>query len=270
MLTASDAEATQPEWISRRNQWVQLQSFLWLPLLVLCGCAPLMGFLSTLREESLRFGRDLGLVLLGLASYWHLVRILRAGRTIADWITIGRFGLVLAGSMGLFVLRVERIELWLLLVCGVCLDLVDGWAARRFGGSEEGAVLDMETDQLTTLFLALLAHERVVTSAPPAWIGLAGTAFLLLPALKYGFALVLRRAPRANDPKPGGDNTRARRTCAIVLVGLLLCTAPVLVENAVLGHVRVAVGVALFLLLASSFAGDVRQILTPREASNPT
>ena len=251
-------------WTLRRNQWVTLQSFLWLPLLALGALAPFLEILVPLREGSLRTGWSAGLLVLGLASYLHLARILGAGRTVADAITAGRFGLILAGAAGLFVLRVERIELWLLLVAGVTLDLVDGWAARRFGASEEGAVLDMETDQLTTLFLALLAHDRAVGVDASSWGALAGAAFLILPALKYAFALGLRNAPRANDPKPAGDNTRGRRICATVLVGLLVCTAPVLADSVAFERLRQVAAVALAALLASSFAGDLRHVMTAR------
>ena len=130
-------------------------------------------------------------------------------------------------------------------------------------------MLDMETDQLTTLFLALLAHERVVASDAPPWVALAGAAFLVLPALKYVFALALRKAPRVNDPKPSGDRTRARRTCAIVLTGLLLCTAPVFTESLVVERTRLLAGLVLAVLLAASFAGDVRHVVAGKGSSNP-
>lgn len=247
-------------WTNRRNRWVLGQSLVWLPLLVTCASAPFVQLLSTLRDGPWRLWWSAGLLGLGFLSYARLTWVLRAGRRAADFVTIGRFCLILVGMAGLFVFRVERIELWFCLVFGVSLDLVDGWVARRTGPTQEGAVLDMETDQLTTLFLALLAHDGSVRSGSESWIALAAAAFLVLPALKYAFAIALRNVPEANDPKPGGDNSRGRFICAVVLVGLLVATAPFFGESSLVRHLRLGLGVFLALLLSTSFSADLRKL----------
>lgn len=248
-------------WAIERNRWVIQQAWIWMPVLALQAISSLGETGAALRQGGIWTGWSVGILVLALTSYVRLVLILRSGRTAADLVTMGRFALILVGMAGLFALRLERLALWFCLVLGVSLDLVDGWVARRFGASEEGSVLDMETDQLTTLCLGLLAHERLVAGGAPLWVALAACSFLLLPALKYGFALALRNAPRANEPNPSGNNSRARRICATVLVGLLVATLPVLGHDPRSQYVRSGVGVVLALLLCSSFWGDVRHVL---------
>jgi len=179
--------------------------------------------------------------LLGL-SYVILVKILRAGRSLADVVTIARFTM-------LVMLVVEGApafgkEWWGVAVAAVLLDLVDGAVARRFGGSPEGAILDMETDQFTVLVLASLV----------VWHG-GGAHVLVLPALRYAFVLAMWAvgAP-AHDPKPvNGDNRRGKRICAAVMVALLVALWPGV--NATVRDVTTAVAV---LLLGWSFTADAR------------
>ena len=257
-------------WTLRRNQWVTLQSFLWLPLLGLSAVVP---FLEV--SERFRAGVHGAMLALAAASYVYLVRILGAGRNVADRITLARFGIFFLVSCAILLFERSGFGLWFLLVVSVTLDLVDGWAARRFGASEQGAVLDMETDQFATLFLALIAHG-MATQGPAQsgrleglWVlGLGSALFLVLPAFKYAFALGLRNAPRVNEPKPAGqNNTRGRRICASVLIGLLACTLPVLQESSVAAYGRLALALVLVALLGSSFAGDLRYMKKPAGAS---
>lgn len=189
-------------------------------------------------------------VLAMAASYACLVGILRAGRRAADVVTIGR-------CLGLMVLIWLAAggwpwSFWLALAV-VLLDLVDGAVARRWGGSPAGAVLDMETDQLTVLGLAGLVVA-----------GGGGAHVLVLPALRYGFVLAMwwAGAP-AHDPKPvDGDNRRGRFVCACVLVALLLALWPPLPRP-----VADAVTAVAVVLLLWSFGGDAKYLLAHRRAA---
>ncbi|MCB9889255.1 MAG: CDP-alcohol phosphatidyltransferase family protein [Planctomycetes bacterium] len=189
------------------GRWMLIQAVLW-------GAA--LAWLATTNSRS---EWQLVLVLGATASsYAALWRLLGAGRVLADYVTLGRFLLLLSAfgcahagpTMGWWP--------WLGCVAAVAADLLDGYCARRFGGSEAGAVLDMETDQFATLLLAWLLHQVVGVGA---WV-------LLLPAYRYGFVLLSRllQLP-AHDPKPrDGDNSQARLICAAMMVLLLLGLMP--------------------------------------------
>jgi phosphatidylglycerophosphate synthase len=176
-------------------------------------------------------------------SYVALVVLLRAWRRPADAATIARF----AGIAATFAFAAPaQWWTWGLLLAFVVADLLDGWLARRFGGSPEGAVLDMETDQFTVLALALACRGE----------GIAAHV-LVLPALRYAFVVLawLLRIP-AHDPKPvNGDNRRGRLVCACVFAALLTAAAPPVAPA--LGNGIVAVAVVL---LAWSFAADARHL----------
>lgn len=218
----------------RWNRWVLTQSCLWLVLLSGAAVRP-ANFLS-------------GVWLLGAAfvsalSFGRLWKILGSGRTVADWATLGRFAGLLAVTFAVNRAGAVTWATWTLYVFVVVADLFDGWLARRYGGSEEGAILDMETDQFTTLILACVALH----AGTGPWV-------LGLPVLKYVFALGMRNVDGAQDPKPcDGDNRRARLVCASVMVLLLVTIHPA--STALLRAVASASALAI---LSTSFAGDLR------------
>lgn len=210
--------------------WLRAQAFVWL-----AGCIALPWVV----HES---WWAVGFAVVAGLSYFALVVILRAGRGLADVVTIARFGM-------LTMLVVETrtafdVVWWGVAVIAVLLDLVDGAIARRRGGSPEGAVLDMETDQFTVLVLASLVVQHG-----------GGVHVLVLPALRYAFVLAMWAvgAP-AHDPKPvNGDNRRGKRICAAVMVALLVALWPG--GNTTLRDVTTLIAV---LLLAWSFTADAR------------
>lgn len=141
-----------------------------------------------------------------------------------------------------------------LLALILALDLVDGWLARRFGPTVEGAIYDMEADQLTVLVLAYHAASQGL----PVWV-------LVLPGLKYGSVLVsnLLGVPFA-DPKPkNGDNRRGRLVCAFTFVALGSVTL-----SGVSSSVKTALVAAALCLLLFSFGDDLRFLLH-KEARTP-
>ena len=216
------------------QHWLLIQACVWLPVL---------GW--TVVEGSTVLGLDVSWVCIGLAiaSYLTLARILGSGRNIADWVTIARFALLICATINCTLAGEITLGWWIILTIAVLADLADGWAARRFGESSQGAVLDMETDQLTTVLLALLA-VRLVDGGP--WL-------VLLPAGKHLFVvgLTVRGLPTF-DPKPlDGDNARARVICALVMAALLTCTLPT-----VPSLIRELSGAAALGLLVYSFAAD--------------
>ncbi|MBX3463686.1 MAG: CDP-alcohol phosphatidyltransferase family protein [Planctomycetes bacterium] len=226
---------------ARLQTWLRVQAVWWTAWLL---AAPWAGGL-----EPVAWWRG---VLLGAMALSHasLVVVLRAGRRAADVVTLVRFAVLLAAAW-----LEERgwPWFWAVAVVAVLLDLVDGAVARRWGGSAAGAVLDMETDQLTVLGLAALVTARG-----------GGDHVLLLPLLRCLFVLAMwwAGAP-AHDPKPvHGDNRRGRRVCASVMVVLLLAIwppMPVLVGDALTA--------GAVLLLAWSFAGDATFLLAHRRSA---
>jgi phosphatidylglycerophosphate synthase len=217
------------------NRWLVAQAALWSLLLL---AAAGMNVAGELPAWSL--GTVAALMLVSFATLW---RILGSGGRPADLVTLARF-LGLVTALGLVAAgRPVDVWLWLLLVAVVAADLLDGWFARRFGGSEGGAVLDMETDQFATLGLAVLA----------ACCAGSGTWTLLLPGFRYAYVAGLGLAGLpAHDPKPReGDNRRGRLICATVLVLLLAGLCPIV--PSILAQVCTALAV---LLLAYSFSSD--------------
>ena len=176
-------------------------------------------------------------------SYLALWSVLGAGRFVADFATLfrmlGLLAILLAVGSGTGI----GWGLWGAMVLLVVSDLLDGWCARRFGGSAAGAILDMETDQFVVLGLAVLA----------AGIAEAGVWTLLLPSFKYAYVLGLRAAGiPAHDPKPrAGDNRRGRIVCATVMVLLLASLCPWFTAPAAM-----ACSAAAVLALAFSFTSD--------------
>lgn len=208
--------------------WSRLQSLAWVPALGWCALAS-------------DAGGSHGYVAAGLLlSMVSLTAVLRAPKTLADLVTLSRALLLVAAvamsaGLGLW-------WTWALLAVAASFDLVDGAVARRFGATDAGAVLDMETDQLLVLALSWLVV-----------LGGGSPHVLLLPMMRYAFVLAAWWASLpANDPKPvDGDNRRGRIICAAVVVGLLLALVPGMPR----WGVDVLTGVAA-LLLIWSFAGD--------------
>jgi phosphatidylglycerophosphate synthase len=152
-----------------------------------------------------------GLLLFSIVS---LALVLRAGRCIPDAVTMVR---ALALIPLVAVPFASPWTFWCLAVLVSLLDLVDGALARRLGATSGGAVLDMETDQLTVATFALLL---VASGGAPH--------VLLLPLMRPLFVLVAwRYALPATDPKPvNGDNRRGKFICAAVMIALLLGLMP--------------------------------------------
>ena len=119
---------------------------------------------------------------------------------------------------------------------------------RRFGSTQEGAILDMEADQFTVLLLSLL----IVRDG-----GLAHV--LLVPATRYVFVVVMwmLRLP-AHDPKPvEGDNRRGRLCCAVVVAALLAALWP-----GMPGVASDVLTAAAVLVLTYSFSSDARFLVS--------
>ena len=220
--------------------WLRVQAVSWTPVLLAAawlGAAGVAGWLPFVAAYV-------------LLSHVALVAILRAGRTPADVATIARaLGVVELLWLDPFA---SPWRTWTLAACVAAFDLVDGWLARRFGGSDGGAVLDMETDQSTVLALALLVVA-----------GGGAPHVLLLPLMRYAFVLAAWWwAIPAHDPKPvDGDNGRGRLVCAAVVVGLLAALLPC----AAAWLREAATGVAVLLLLWS-FGSDWSFLIARRRA----
>jgi phosphatidylglycerophosphate synthase len=216
------------------NRWLIVQAVVWLPVLATMAIA---------RPSCSGLAARIGLVVGILGSAAVLVALLGAGRRLADVVTVARLG-VLCAAVFTGLGGVDG-TVFTLAVAAVLLDLADGAVARRCGGSPEGAILDMETDQLATLGLAVVL---VAGRGLSPWV-------LVLPALRYLFVLaMLAVGVAAHDPKPvDGDNRRGRRICACMFVLMLVALLPVVPRPWADGATLLAV-----LLLCWSFAADAR------------
>jgi phosphatidylglycerophosphate synthase len=223
--------------VTALNAWLRTQSLAWLPV-----CAWLLATAPPSGPNGLLLAGGIGL------SFVLLVGLLRAGRRIADVATIARLSAlaVLVATAG----PAATLGWWCAAVAVVFADLLDGALARRFGGSEAGAVLDMEADQLVVFGLAATLVRQG-----------GGVHVLALPAMRWAFVLASWwLGIPAHEPKPvEGDNRRGRLVCAAVMVALLLALAPGVPRMA--GDVATAVAV---LLLGWSFSGDARHLLARR------
>lgn len=218
----------EQQWQSGYRRWLDWTTLAGLGLLLLAVVAPLNAVLM-----AIVFHGAAGLSLWVLKSH---------SATPADRLTLVRG----AGIMALYPAALAGGH-WLLLLSLAsflaALDLVDGWIARRTGGTGFGAVFDMEMDQLMVLALSLIAVQK---TGMPAWL-------LLFPGLRYLHLATLRlgRLPRI-DPKPkDGDNSRARFICAVVIV--------VLLSNFIPGGTdlpRLLLNAVALILLIWSFADD--------------
>ena len=218
------------------QRWLLTQVLLWAALLVY---VPLS--VGAVGRTATQAAVWLGAM---AASFAALFLAIGAGRRVADYVTTARFVGLLAVCW--IAWTGDGLGWWLFAaaVGVVSADLLDGLCARRFGGSPAGALLDMETDQFTTLALALLIHGTVGVGP---WV-------LVLPGFRYAYVAYMQLSGGpAHDPKPcDGDNSRARLICAAVMVLMLVALLPAasfLVSS-------LACGVAI-VLLAYSYGSDL-------------
>lgn len=223
--------------------WLLGQAVLWLVVAALYAS-------DVPYRSGAGFGNAVGLMAAG--SYALLWGVLRVGRRPADWVTGGRFVILLVCFAGAWQGDDLGWGLWLGAGLALAADLLDGWVARKFGGSDAGAILDMETDQLAIVLLAILA---IRFGGLQPWI-------LGLPLLRPLYVLVasLRRLP-AHDPKPvDGDNSRGRRIAALVMVAVFVAAGPEVIP------LRFKEGLAALALVALvwSFWSDFAYLLRRR------
>lgn len=233
----------------RHRAWLLSQALLWLPWLALAGAhgalAPPAWRITTLA--------------LAAASYAVLVVNSGAFRTVADRVTIARFALLLVGASLASARGSLDHTVWIVFGVALAGDCVDGFCARRFGASEAGAILDMETDQFAFLLVGLTA----VSIAGLPRILLVLPALRLLKLTAYALARV-----DAHQPRPrSGDNSAARTLCAIATALLWLALLP-----GAPGFWAWASGGTAAALLVFSFRVDLRDLLatlTARRSSRP-
>ena len=176
--------------------------------------------------------------------------MLKAGRCAADAVTLIRAAALLPLIVAEFP---SAWACWLLAVAVALLDIVDGALARRLGPTPAGAVLDMETDQLTIATFALL-----LVSAG------SGPQVVALPLLRPAFVLGawFYNLP-ATNPKPiDGDNRRGRRVCAVVMISLLAAMIP-----GVTPWLRETLTGSAVIVLAWSFSSDWHFLLQRNKAA---
>lgn len=192
----------------RHRAWLLSQSLLWLPWLALAGAY------GAVASPAWR----LATLALAAASYALLVLNVGAFRTVADRVTIARFTLLLVGASIASARGSLDHTVWIVFGVALAGDLVDGFCARRYGASEAGAILDMETDQFAFLVVGLTA----VSIAGLPWVLLVLPALRLVKLAAYALSRV-----DAHQPRPrSGDNSAARLLCAVATALLWLALLP--------------------------------------------
>ena len=122
--------------------WTRVQALAWVPALAWCALA---GDSASTR----------GYVVAGIAATLvSLAGVLGAPRSLADVVTLLRAALAVAVVGAPWWLGEHAWWAWSLLALALLGDLLDGAIARRLGGSSQGALLDMECDQLTVLAMS--------------------------------------------------------------------------------------------------------------------
>ena len=162
----------------------------------------------------------------------------------ANRLTLARGGLV--ALLGGLIPLAPAINLgWLavaIATLGATLDAVDGaWARREGTASAFGARLDMETDALLIMILAVLAWS---------W-GKAGVWVLLSGALRYLFLAAAAHWSWLGSPLP--PSRRRQTVCVVQVIGLIVLLLPFLSSP-----LTDVVAAAALLALGASFAIDVR------------
>ena len=233
----------------RHRAWLLSQSLLWLPLLALAGA---YGAVASPAWQ-------IATLALAAASYALLVVNVGAFRTIADRVTIARFTLLLVGASVASARGSLDHTVWIVFGVALAGDFVDGFCARRYGASEAGAILDMETDQFAFLLVGLTA----VSIAALPWVLLVLPALRLVKLAAYALARV-----DAHQPRPrSGDNSAARILCALATALLWLALLP-----GAPGYWPWACGGTATALLMFSFRVDFRDLFTTlraRRSSRP-
>lgn len=222
--------------VARVERWMLGQAVFWLVFCVVC-----------LRYE----GAFVAAPALVPLSYLLLWRVVRAGRTVADWVTGARLVVLCAVCAWAFARAEISPMLWAMFCVASLLDLADGWAARRWGGTPGGAILDMEADQFSLLVFAICAY---------AFAGIGAYVFSL-PAFRYVYVLLMSmRGFAIHDPKPlDGDNRRAKTICALVVGAQLAILCPYLLPESGFWFAMLAIS-----LIAFSYASDVVQLFARR------
>ncbi len=227
------------EFHARHTRWVLVQALIWTPLLACIGGLYLSGYAGPWVVR--------GSALVALVSYPPLWNLCGRGTRPADLGTLLRFSILVAGTVAAAELGLLP-WIWFLLVAALLGDLLDGWLARRYGGSESGAILDMETDQFAVLLLSVLG---VVVAQAGLWL-------LALPALKTVTVLLLRArgAPIGETAPVEGSNRRGRWIAAAVMVLLGVVLVPLSI-----GLLRPVAGLVAVALLTWSFSSDLAHLL---------
>lgn len=127
----------------------------------------------------------------------------------------------------------------------LCLDGVDGWAARRSGtASPFGARLDMEVDAFLLLALSALVWR----------LGLAGGWVLAIGGMRYAWVAASHPWPALRRPLP--DSFRRKAICVVQGMALVACLSPIVGPP-----LSAAVCAVALALLVWSFAVDARRAL---------
>ena len=187
----------------------------------------------------------LGYAALALLIVWRAPETLpRPGLGAANRVTLGRATLVLpVTALALQPAALTQASAWWIVgvsTVAMILDGVDGWVARRTGGSSFGARFDMELDSFLMLSLAALVWQS----------GKVGPWVVMIGMFRYAFVAAAWLWPALRATLP--DSMRRKAVCVVQGVALIVCLGPV-----VPSAMAVVVAVGVFLTLVYSFAVDI-------------
>lgn len=239
---------------SQRTASPRLTAALWAVGIVAisaAGGAALGALSSTTLAAAAAAGAAAAVVPAGAAAW-----LLRRHRhvTAADRVTLARVVLtgVLTAGLVLVLLDDLAARSWLLAglaAAALCLDLVDGWVARRSrSATRQGALLDAEADAALLLVLSGLAVDVV------------GWWVLVIGLMRYLFLLLSWAVPALRQQLPP---SRVRRLIGgvqgVAMLGVLAPAVPL--------AAAAAVAVTALVLLILSFCWDVLALVRRRPAA---
>ncbi len=132
-----------------------------------------------------------------------------------------------------------------IILCALFLlmDKLDGCCAEKWGGSDAGAVYDMESDQFSVVVLSMLGYLQ------------AGLPFFILffPLIRYVYVLFSEAVGiPSNDPKPvRGNNTRGKTIFLVIAAILFFNLIP-----SVSMPIKISLTAMALILLIWSFSAD--------------
>lgn len=146
-----------------------------------------------------------------IANHLSLLKLIKPFGGVANWITAFRLVLLLIAII--YHYSLPSFSLITILISFVCLDALDGWAARKYQQTTVfGQYFDMEVDALFVFFCCILIYMKGISSA---WILIPG-------ALRYIFVLYTIMFENQNNNKTEKRSNMGATIAVVFFISLLI------------------------------------------------